>query len=143
MDFMKWARIQADRVIAALLLVAGIVLVIVGYFDVSGTPYAAKQIPYLISAGLTAVFCLGIAAMLWLSADLRDEWQKLDNLNDQLGRHGPEDWSVFLLEIQRLTAVGGQETRGGDATRTRVASFDAGIAHDVHSGSDGGELRSS
>jgi hypothetical protein len=31
------------------------------------------------------MFLLGLGAMLWLSADLRDEWRKLDRIERRLG----------------------------------------------------------
>ena len=42
--------------------------------------HPAEQIPYVISGGLTGIFALGVGVMLWLSADLRDNWRKLDEL---------------------------------------------------------------
>ena len=44
----------------------------------------AQQIPYIISGGIGGLFLLGLGAMLWLSADLRDEWRKLDAIERQL-----------------------------------------------------------
>jgi hypothetical protein len=32
------------------------------------------------------VFILGLGALCWLSADLRDEWTKLDRIEDALNR---------------------------------------------------------
>jgi hypothetical protein len=31
------------------------------------------------------VFLLGLGGVLWLSADLRDEWRKLDRIERRLG----------------------------------------------------------
>jgi hypothetical protein len=47
-----------------------------------------------VSGGLVGLFLLGIAGTLWLSADMRDEWRKLDRLQESLdglaaGSHGP------------------------------------------------------
>jgi hypothetical protein len=42
--------------------------------------------PYVVGGGLVGIFLLGLAAVLWLSADLRDEWRKLADLDDRLGR---------------------------------------------------------
>lgn len=73
-------RSQWDRVSAIVLVVAGAATLINGWVGVSGSAYAAEQIPYVVSGGLVGIFCLGLAAVLWLSADLRDEWRKLDEL---------------------------------------------------------------
>jgi protein-S-isoprenylcysteine O-methyltransferase Ste14 len=75
---------QWDRVAAWVAAAAGLVLLIVGYFGVSSSPYPAEQIPYIVSSGIGALFLLGAAATLWVSADLRDEWSKLDEIRQLL-----------------------------------------------------------
>lgn len=85
MDFLIWARKQWDRVGAVAAAVAGILAVFLGWFGASGETNPAGQIPYVISGGIFGVLLLGVAATLWLSADLRDEWRKLDRLEHRLG----------------------------------------------------------
>lgn len=80
MDLMTRLRSQWDRVLAVAAAVAGVAVLIVGWVGISGTPYPAEQQPYLISGGIGALFLLGVSAALWLSADLRDEWRKLDRI---------------------------------------------------------------
>jgi hypothetical protein len=77
MNVFLWARLQWDRVLAAVATLAGTVLLIVGWVHISGTAYVSAQLPYLASEGLGGVFLLGIAGMLWLSADMRDQWREL------------------------------------------------------------------
>jgi hypothetical protein len=81
-ELLKWMRLQWDRALALVAAVAGVVLLIVGWIDVSSTAYVAKQIPYVVSAGLGGIAALIIAGTLWLSADLRDEWRALDRIDD-------------------------------------------------------------
>jgi hypothetical protein len=83
-DLMKWVRVQWDRTGAWLASVGGLIALLVGWIGVSGTGYPAEQIPYIISGGLLGLFLLGIAGILWLSADLRDEWRKLDDVEQAL-----------------------------------------------------------
>jgi hypothetical protein len=85
-DIASWVREQWDRCAAWICVAAGVVMLIVGWIGVSGTPYTADQIPYLASNGLGGLFLLGLGAMLWLSADLRDEWRKLDRIESKLDR---------------------------------------------------------
>ena len=49
MEFVNWCRVQWDRALAVLAVVAGIVLVILGWVGVSDTAYIAKQVPYVVS----------------------------------------------------------------------------------------------
>jgi hypothetical protein len=60
--------------------VAGAVFLILGWHGASGSSLVTEQIPYLASGAVAGLFALGAAATLWLSADLRDEWRKLDEI---------------------------------------------------------------
>jgi hypothetical protein len=79
-------RSEWDRAAALAALVAGVAAMVNGWVGVSGTAYSAEQMPYVVGGGLVGIFLLGLAAVLWLSADLRDEWRKLADLDDRLGR---------------------------------------------------------
>jgi hypothetical protein len=83
MEFLKWCRLQWDRVSAVAAVATGGILLVLGWAKVSGTPYAAEQIPVVVSCGLGGIFLLGLGAMLWHSADLRDQWRKLDRLEER------------------------------------------------------------
>ena len=84
MELFKWLRLQWDRVLGATAVLTGAVALLTGWSKVSATPYPAEQIPYVVSAGLGGLFLLGVGATLWHSADLRDEWRKLDRLEEKL-----------------------------------------------------------
>ena len=84
MDLMTKARTQWDRLLGAATLMSGVVGLIIGWLGVSGTPYPAEQLPYIISAGVGGLFLLGVSAVLWLSADLHDEWRKLDRIEQAI-----------------------------------------------------------
>lgn len=73
-----------DRVLGWGIIATGGVLLIVGWVGMSGTPYPADQLPYMMSGGIGGVFLLGLGATLLLSADLRDEWHKLDRIEGEL-----------------------------------------------------------
>ena len=98
---MKYTRNQWDRIGAWLCVLGGAVCLIAGYAGVSGTLDTGKQLPYVVSGGMVGLFLLGLGALLWLSADLRDEWRKLDAID----RH--------LLDTGRLPAPAGAAA-GGD-----------------------------
>src|SRR4051812_25088562 len=84
MDLLTWVRAQWDRVLAWVLIGVGALCLLIGWIGVSGTSYVAEQLPYVVSAGLFGLFLLGLGATIWLSADLRDEWRKLDRIEDTL-----------------------------------------------------------
>jgi hypothetical protein len=84
MDFGKWLRVEWDRAVSVGCMVLGAVCLLVGWFGISRTPYPAEQLPYILSSGIGGVFLLGLGATFWLSADLRDEWSKLDSIDESL-----------------------------------------------------------
>jgi hypothetical protein len=84
MDFLKVARGHWDRVLAGVALALGALLLLLGWIGVSGNSLPAEQMPYLVSAGLGGLLCVAVGATLWLSADLSDEWRKLDDIHSEL-----------------------------------------------------------
>jgi hypothetical protein len=87
MEITKIMRNQWDRVAAAVLVVVGLLALAVGWAGASRTSFPAEQIPYILSGGLFALCAIAIGTTLWLSADLRDEWCKLDHLDETLAEH--------------------------------------------------------
>jgi hypothetical protein len=86
MELTRWLRNQADRVAAAVFAVGGLIAIGLGWRGVADVSLATEQIPYLASGAVLGIFLLGVSATLWLSADLHDEWRKLDDLHHSLAR---------------------------------------------------------
>lgn len=82
--YIRLFLLHADRVLALGLIVAGVVLLILGYHGASHSMFPAGQIPYVLSDGIGGLFCLGFGATLLISADLRDEWTKLDRVEAEM-----------------------------------------------------------
>lgn len=124
MDIVTRIRSQWDRLTAAATALVGAATLVVGWRGVSGTPYPAEQLPYVVSAGLGSLFLLGISTALWLSADLRDEWRKLDRIEQALRAAGGVDGAT--------PAVGGSRNDNGAVVATpareRTASVSPGSA---------------
>jgi hypothetical protein len=97
MHLLGWLRNEWDRAGAWLAIGVGALALFLGYAGVSNTEFTAEQLPYMVSGGLVGIFLLGIGGMLWLSADLRDEWRTLDAMDAKLDR----------LERHALTAEAG------------------------------------
>ncbi len=84
MELNRWIKHQWDRAGAAAVVAVGLLALLLGWMGVSNAKLATQQIPYLASGGLIGLFLLGVGATLWLSADLRDEWRKLDDINESI-----------------------------------------------------------
>ena len=78
MNLSSWLPAVRERLIGVALIIAGVVMVIGGYFGVKGTPFVVIQLCYLASGGVIGIFSLGLGAAMVLSADIHDEWRKLD-----------------------------------------------------------------
>jgi hypothetical protein len=84
MEILTFLRAQWDRSAAVGAVILGLIVLLLGYLGVSRTAYVAEQLPYIISGGIVGLFFIIGGATLWLSADLRDEWRKLDSLDARL-----------------------------------------------------------
>lgn len=100
MDIAKWLRLQWDRAGAWVCAIAGAVALIVGWIGVSGSGYPAEQNSYIISGGIGGMFLLGLGGSLWVSADLRDEWRKLDRLEEALRDLGAKNMTISVEPIE-------------------------------------------
>ena len=80
MSVWTWLRVQWDRVAAIAFAIGGLLALLFGWLGASDSPHLAIQIPYFISGGLVGILLAGLAATLWLSADMRDEWRELRRL---------------------------------------------------------------
>ncbi|HEY2834067.1 MAG TPA: hypothetical protein VGJ14_16685 [Sporichthyaceae bacterium] len=55
-----------------------------GCLGVNNSVLLAEQTRYITTGGIGGIFLLGLGATLWISADLRDEWRKLDRIERTL-----------------------------------------------------------
>jgi hypothetical protein len=105
MEVFRYLRVQWDRTAAAISLILAAFCFLFGWIGVGGTPFTAQQIPYVMSGGLGGLLFLTVAAVLWLSADLRDEWRKLDAIERHL-EGGATPPSCYPHESQREHSAG-------------------------------------
>lgn len=106
MELGQWLRVGWDRAGAWVCVIAGAVCLVLGWIGVSGKLYTAEQIPYVISAGFGGLFLLGLGGILWLSADLRDEWTQLDKLEELLAQQAEDTASVGPVPAPANSLVG-------------------------------------
>lgn len=92
MDLNNLLKSQWDRAAAIAASVIGAIFLLVGWIGVSGSAFLAEQAPYILSGGVGGIFFLGLGATLWISADLRDEWRKLDRIEEAL-KDGTLRWN--------------------------------------------------
>jgi len=77
-------RTQGDRAGALGLVVVGLLALLAGWIGMSGAILTYEQLPYILSGGLFGLALIMMGTGLWLSADIRDEWRRIDRLEDTL-----------------------------------------------------------
>jgi hypothetical protein len=82
----RYLRAQWDRALAVTFAVAGAVVLLLGYLGTRDAVLVEEQIPYVVSGGFVGIFLRALGAVLWISADLRDDWRELRGLKQQVAR---------------------------------------------------------
>ena len=77
-------RTQWDRAGALALVTVGLLALLFGWIGMSGAVLTYEQLPYILSGGLFGLSLIMVGTGLWLSADIRDEWRRIDRLEDTL-----------------------------------------------------------
>ena len=136
MDVLTVLKSQWDRIAAVVCAVLGVILLVVGYQGIADSPYVAEELAYLISGGLGGVFFLGVGATLYISADMHDEWRKLDRIEEailslraepgQPGRFDDIVEPVAEARASRHRANSGATANRGTSSN---GSVNAGVAH--------------
>jgi hypothetical protein len=61
-----------------------VLALLLGYRGVSESLSTGRQLSYLISGGVGGLMLVAVGVTLLLSADLHDEWRKLDRIEEAL-----------------------------------------------------------
>lgn len=62
----------------------GAVLLVAGWFGVSGETLVGKQLPYLISGGIAGLAAIGSGVGLLIAADLRADRERIGRIEAEL-----------------------------------------------------------
>jgi hypothetical protein len=119
---LKVLKSQWDRTAAIVLTIAGVICLILGYAGVSDSAILAEQTRFIVSGGIGGIFLLGLGATLWISADLRDEWRKLDRIERALA-DGVLTWSGEPV------VSGGSHRANGSVVTNNATAEQAALAH--------------
>ena len=90
--FRRWRA-----VVAWILMLAGGVALLVGWYQVRDLPEVYLQMPYLISGGVGGAMLIGLGAALLITQDFRDDKQRLSALETKISEL--EDVVVAQAEI--------------------------------------------
>ena len=80
MELMTWLRAEWDRVAGWTAVVLAVLALLLGYHGVSESLSTGRQLAYIISGGVGGLILVAVGVTLLISADLHDEWRKLDEI---------------------------------------------------------------
>jgi hypothetical protein len=84
MELTIWLRAEWDRVAGWGAIALGGLVLLLGYHGVSESLSTGRQLCYIVSDGIGGLFCVAVGVTLLVSADLHDEWRKLDRIEDAI-----------------------------------------------------------
>lgn len=82
--FWRWAGQATRPVVGWILIGLGGVAIVLGYLGVSREALVAKQIPYLVSGGITGMVLVAVGAFFLGTEDLRKQLLRLDRIEEQV-----------------------------------------------------------
>lgn len=99
--FWRWAATAVRPWAGWVLAAVGVVVIIIGWYGVSGQALVAKQLPYLISGGLGGVALVGIGAAMISAERRRQDTGRIERLEEMVAElrsvlvshpEAPADW---------------------------------------------------
>jgi hypothetical protein len=120
MDYLSLLRQLWDRALAWVAIGLGALALLLGWLGVSREVLPAGQIPFVISGGLGGLFLLGLGAVLWISADLRDEWRQLREIATKLDVQENGNRPPISRSTTRTASDDPLRAKSGDGPRERV-----------------------
>jgi hypothetical protein len=78
--FWQWVWSAVRPVLGWVLVAAGAIALLVGWYGVSGESLTAKQLPYLVSGGLTGIALVIIAGVFLATDDIRRQFDRIGEL---------------------------------------------------------------
>jgi len=92
----RWAWSSARGYVGWLLALGGAIALFVGWFGISGEALTAKQLPYLVSAGLTGIALFILAGVFLATDDVRRQFERITELE----RKVDDLYSLFVAEAE-------------------------------------------
>jgi hypothetical protein len=99
--FWRWVAITARPFVGWVLVALGALALFLGWYGVSGQSLTAKQLPYLISGGLTGIALVVIGAVFLAADHLRRQVGRLDGIE----RKVDDLYALLVLEPPPIAAT--------------------------------------
>src|SRR4051812_46450936 len=114
--FWAWVWKSIRPVVGWGLALAGAVALFVGWWGVSGQTLTSKQIPYLVSAGLTGVALFIMAGVFLATDDIRRQFDRIGDLE----RKVDDLYALFAADLAAQSP--GSQSPGSQSPGSQTAS---------------------
>ena len=94
-EFWLWVWSAVRPVLGWVLAGAGALALFIGWFGVSGQSLTAKQLPYLVSAGLSGIALFIMAGVFLATDDVRRQFERIGDLE----RKVDDLYALFVADI--------------------------------------------
>lgn len=111
--FWRWVGQSTRPMVGWVLAGLGLIVIIVGWYGISGQALVAKQLPYLISGGLGGVALVGVGAALIGTERMRADAARVERLEEMVA----ELRSVLLVYPGNAAPPAGRGGRPDTAPR--------------------------
>ena len=99
--FWKWVWSAVRPVLGWVLAALGALALFLGWYGVSGQALTSKQIPYLVSGGLTGIALIVMAGVFLATEDIRRQLSRLDRVERQMS----ELYALFVDDLADPSTV--------------------------------------
>jgi hypothetical protein len=114
----RWAWSAARPYVGWALAALGGIALLLGWYGVSGEALTAKQLPYLVSGGLTGIALVILASVIIATDDVRRQLDRVDDLERKID----ELHTLFAVELGTEPAGDGAATAPDQAALLALPS---------------------
>lgn len=122
-EFWAWVWSAVRPVLGWVIAALGALALFLGWYGVSGESLTAKQLPYLVSGGLTGIALVVVASALLATEDVRRQLSQVDELR----RKVDDLYALFVEEL--ATPVAATPTTTSVAQTTGVVALPVGTSY--------------
>jgi hypothetical protein len=125
-EFWRWVWSAVRPAFGWVLAALGALALFLGWYGVSGESLTSKQLPYLVSGGLTGIALIVVASVFLATDDVRRQLSQVDDLR----RKVDDLYALFVEEIAVPSAGAGAGTSATTAAaESAVVALPAGTSY--------------
>jgi len=122
--FWRWVWSAVRPVLGWVLAALGGLALLLGWYGVSGQALTAKQLPYLVSGGLTGIGLLILAGVFLATEDVRRQLGRLDEVERKVDAL----YGLFAADLAEAAPLPGTTAARTAVSRPAVAGDGAVVA---------------